>query len=251
MPGSGLHGTVDSEQYLATVERTEELARLQAQALRRKPMLIFGAEGVGKTRLLENFLKTKPLALHVPKTQLPREVLLSLARELRRTAQPGISLPPDASSLATGSLKGIVQKALDKAPFLLALDHLCGPSRIVAGLIKDLNYYGRTPVVMVARSPHMEDIGALQPMCARREERLEIKDFPPPVALEFVRHEANRTGLEGTNLDEVLRSMVEWSNGNPAGIIQMVRMAHLPRYRVDDQIKVHILYIDYRMGRRT
>lgn len=53
MPASALYGAADSQQYLATVDRTEELARLQAQAQRRKPMLVFGPEGVGKTRLIE------------------------------------------------------------------------------------------------------------------------------------------------------------------------------------------------------
>lgn len=251
MPASGLDSAIDPRQYHATVERTEEMARLHAQARRRKPMLIFGPEGVGKTRLLESFLKTEPLALHVPKTQSPREMLLALVDELRRTSQKGINLPADPASKGTGALKAIVHRALDQAPFLLVLDHLTGPSRVVTGLIKDLNYYDRTPVIFVARSQHMEDIGALHPMCAGKSERLELKDFPPPIALEFVRLEAKRTGLQAANLNEMLHSLVDWSNGNPGSLVQMVRMAQLPRYRMDDQIKVHILYIDYRMGRRN
>jgi len=39
------------------------MTRLQAQAQRRKSILIFGPEGVGKTRLLESFVKTQPFAL--------------------------------------------------------------------------------------------------------------------------------------------------------------------------------------------
>jgi hypothetical protein len=30
----------------------------------------------------------------------------------------------------------------------------------------------------------------------------------------------------------------------------MLKMAQLPQYRASDQIKSHILYVDYRMGRR-
>jgi ABC-type cobalamin/Fe3+-siderophores transport system ATPase subunit len=58
-----INGIIDPQQYAAVVERTEELARLQAQAQRRKSMLIFGAEAVGKTRLLRTFIETQPLAL--------------------------------------------------------------------------------------------------------------------------------------------------------------------------------------------
>lgn len=114
--------------------------------------------------------------------------------------------------MGTRSLKGIVQRALEQYPFLLTLDHLAGPSRVVTGLIKDLNYFDRTPVIFVARSPNMEDIGTLQPMCAGKSERLELKEFPAPIALEFARREASRTGLSASNLDNLLHQLVEWRN---------------------------------------
>jgi hypothetical protein len=244
------NSATDSQQYATTVERTEELARLQAQAQRRKSMLIFGPEAVGKTRLLRTFVQTQPLALFVAQVRSPRELLLALVEELRRVAKAGISLPADSTSMGTGSLKGIVQRALEQHPFLLALDHLAGPSRVVTGLIKDLNYFDRTPVIIVARTPHMEDIGNLQAMCAGKSERLELKEFLPPIALEFAKREANRSGLGASNLDHVLHQLVEWSNGNPGAVVRMLAMAHFPRYHAGDQIKSHVLYLDYRMGRR-
>jgi hypothetical protein len=250
MAGPGVAVGLDPHEYTATVERSEELARLKAQAQKRKSMLIFGPEAIGKTRLLEEFLKSQPLALHVARVQSPREMLLTLIEELHRQARPGITLPSNPATLTTSSLKGVVQRALDKCPFLLVLDHLDGPSRVVTGLIKDLNYFNRTPVFFVSRTPHMEDIGALQPMCAGKAERVELKEFIPPIAREFARREASRTGLWASNLDHVLHSLVEWSNGNPGSIVHMLKMAHFPRYYAGDQIKVHVLYLDYRMGRR-
>jgi len=244
------NGPIDAQQYTVVVERTEELARLRVQMEQRKSMLIFGTEAVGKTRLLHKFVQTQSLALFVAEVKSPRQLLLTLLEQLRRVAKVGISLPLDATSMGTGSLKGIVQRALDQYPFLLALDHLAGPSRVVTGLIKDLNYFDRTPVIFVARTPHMEDIGTLQPMCAGKSERLELKELPAPIALEFARREAARTGLEASNLDHVLHQLVEWSNGNPGSIVCMLQMAHVPRYYAGDQIKAHVLYLDYRMGRR-
>jgi hypothetical protein len=250
MAGLAVNSAIDPVGYAAAVERTEELARLQAQAQRRKSMLIFGPEAIGKTRLLLSFVRTQPFALFAPHVQSPRELLLALIDELRRVAKPGITVPENWESLSTGSLKGIVQKALEKHPFFLVLDHLARPSRVVTGLMKDLNYFDRTPVIFVARSPHMEDIGNLQSMCAGKSERLELKEFLPPIALEFARREANRSGLWASNLDHILHQLVEWSNGNPGSIVHMLKMAHLPRYYAGDQIKVHVLYLDYRMGRR-
>jgi hypothetical protein len=132
----------------------------------------------------------------------------------------------------------------------MVLDHLDAPSRVVTGMIKDLHYYGRTPVIFASRSPHMEDIGALRPLCANKAERLEVKNFPTQIALEFAQREAERTELWASNLETVLPSLVEWSDGNPGAILHMLKMAQLPQYRAGDQLKSHILYVDYRMGRR-
>ena len=148
------------------------------------------------------------------------------------------------------SLKGIAHRALDAAPYLIVIDHLSGPSRVLTGIVKDLHYYGRTPVFFAARSPHMEDIGTLQAFCALKTERIEIKNWSQPIALEFAKRHADAIGLWAMNLETTLRSFVEWSDGNPASIVRLLEMASRPKYRMDDQIKAHILYVDYRMGRR-
>jgi energy-coupling factor transporter ATP-binding protein EcfA2 len=248
MAGQALNSVVDPQRYLAVVERTEELARLQAQAQKRKSLLIFGPEAIGKTRLLKSFARTQPHALYVAQAQSPREVMLGLIEALNRLAKPGVHFPANFTSMSTRSLKGLVQRALEQYPFLIAFDHLAGPSRVVTGMIKDLNYFDRTPVIFVARTPHMEDIGSLQPMCAGKSERLELKEFPPSIALEFARREGNRTELWASNLDHVLHQLVDWSNGNPGSILHMLKMAHFPRYHAGDQIKAHVLYLDYRMA---
>lgn len=244
------NGSIEPQLFFAAVERTEELARLQTQAEKRKSLLIFGPEAVGKTRLLRAFVKTQPLSLFIPKVESPRELLLTLLAELRRIGKRGVELPANAESLSSSGLKGVVQRALDVHPFSLALDQISAPSRVVTGLIKDLNYFDRTPVIFVARTPHMEDIGTLQPMCARSSERLEMKELAPTIALEFARWEARKTDLWAPNLNEVLRLFADRSKGNPGAIVQMVKMAQFPRYRAGDQIKAHVLYLDYRMGRR-
>jgi len=239
-----------TNQYLAAVDRADEMARLRAQAQRRKSMLIFGPESVGKTRLLESFVKTHPFSLYVSHVQAPRDLVLGLVDQLQKLNKRDLRLPANPKALSTSSLKGMIQKALDQGPFLLAIDHLSGPSRVVTGMIKEMNYYGRTPVIFASRTPHMEDIGALQPMCADRSERVELKNFPSSIALEFAQREAEKTGLWASNLDHALHSLVEWSEGNPGSILNMIKMAQLTRYRMGDQIKAHVLYLDYRMGRR-
>ena len=248
MPSSSAQRAPTVE-YLNCVEREDELVRLRNQARIRKSLLLYGPEGVGKSRLLRAFVKNQTLALYVGQMRSPRDFALILIQALH-SADGGIKVPGNLSALSTSSLKGILHRALDTRPFLMVLDHLDAPSRVVTGMIKDLHYYGRTPVIFASRSPHMEDIGALRPLCANKSERLELKNLPPQIALEFARREAEKIELRASNLEAILPSLVEWSDGNPGAILNMLKMAQFPQYRAGDQIKGHSLYVDYRMGRR-
>ncbi|HVU48721.1 MAG TPA: hypothetical protein VHD85_21520, partial [Terracidiphilus sp.] len=189
-----------AREYLDAVERTDELGRLRAQAHARKCLLIFGAEGVGKSRLLRTFCASEPFAAFVSNTRSPREFFLELLEAMRPAAGNG-AIPKDIAAQSARSLKGIAQRVLDTAPYLIAIDQLSGPSRVLAGAIKDLHHYGRTPIFFAARSPHMEDIGALQSLCVLKTERIEIKDWPQTIALEFAARQAESLGLEATNLE--------------------------------------------------
>ncbi|MGB6111359.1 MAG: hypothetical protein WBG23_01055 [Acidobacteriaceae bacterium] len=240
---------VATREYVSCVEREEEMIRLRTQVTARKSILVFGPEGVGKSRLLRGFVEGRPQALYVAQTHSPHAFLVSLLIAMRSVVNPEVT-PDNPTTLSTVSLKGIVRRFLENHSFLLVLDQLNGPSRAVTGLIKDLHHFGRTPVVFASRSPHMEDIGALQPLCADKSERIEIKNWPRSIALEFAYREAEKTRLSASNLDPAVQMMVEWSNGNPAAILHMLKRAHLPQYRLGDQIKAHVLYLDYRMGRR-
>jgi hypothetical protein len=238
-----------TREYLMCVVREEEMGRLLSQAKIRKPLLVFGPEGVGKSRLLRTFVESQPLTLYVEQMRSPRQFLLALLHALH-AADVGIEVPENIADLSSSSLKGIVHRALFAQPFLMVLDHLAAPSRVVTGMIKDLHYYGRTPVIFASRSPHMEDIGALRALCTNKSERLELKNWPYQIALEFAQREAEKNQLWASNMEAVLPSLVEWSDGNPGAILHMLKMAQLPQYRAGNQIKAHILYVDYRMGRR-
>lgn len=238
-----------TREYLSCIARDEELIRLQNQMKTQKSLLLFGAEGVGKSRLLRSFVNSHPLALYVEYTRSPRELLLALLKELSSSVK-GLQIPGNYKNLSSSSLKGVTHRVLDARSFVMVLDHLEGPSRMLTSMIKDLHYYGRTPVIFASRSTHMEDIGALQPLCALKSERIEVKNWPPHIALEFAQREAEKAGLQASNLDSTLTSLVEWSDGNPSAILTMLKMMNSSKYRIGDQVKSHILYLDYRMGRR-
>jgi len=55
-------------------------------------MLVFGPEGVGKSRLLNTFVENHPLALYVAQMRSPREFLLALLQALH-SADKKIKVP--------------------------------------------------------------------------------------------------------------------------------------------------------------
>lgn len=234
--------------FQAQFDRREEMTRLRERFRARGNLLIFGPEGVGKTRLLRSFIATEPHALYVEHASSPRNLLVSLLEGIQSRSQ--IAKPAGMIGLSSSSLKGVVHKEMDAGPFFMVIDQVAAPSKVVTGIIKDLSYYGRTPVVFASRSPHMEDIGGLRGLCTAKAERLEMANWLLPVALEFARQQAKRLNVTASNLDSILPSLVSWSDGNPGAIMAMLRMATKPQYLVGDQIKAHVLYLDFRMGRR-
>ena len=104
MPSSSLQREPDHE-YLNCVEREEEMGRLRNQAKIRKSLLVFGPEGVGKSRLLQTFVECQPLALYVGQIRSPRDLVLTLLHALH-AADERIKIPGNVAALSTSSLKG-------------------------------------------------------------------------------------------------------------------------------------------------
>ncbi len=50
-----------------------------------------------------------------------------------------------------------------------------------------------------------------------------------------------------SNPDAALQPMVQLSGGDPGSILGMLQMVSRVQYRVDDQIKFHVFYLDHRM----
>jgi hypothetical protein len=231
----------------ALLDRLAESGRLRERIAERKSMLLFGEQGVGKTRLLQQIVANNKGVLYIAKGHAPREFLLALIDALDRSRGTKTTRSRSLQAMSVCSLKGVAEKELAASSRILIIDHVQSPAAALSSLIKELNYYGRTPIIFAARSPHMEDIGLLRPLCADKTERLELKNWPEAIALEFARRAAADRKLAATNLDSALEAIVEMSHGNPGAITQMIEMARQPRYRHEDQIKFHVLYLDFRM----
>jgi hypothetical protein len=237
----------------AIFDRVEEVEQLRQRLAARRSFLLHGPAGVGKSTLLSLLWPQFPDALYCAQNPTSQALYRNLARLLLAAGHPLITTacPSGAASLQTKtavSLKGLLRDALLGSKVLVIVDHLVRPSQALAASIRELMLNWSIPIVAVSRSAHMEDVGFVLPLFFDRTERFALQNFIPELARPFAADCAEREGLEAANLQQVLERVVEYSDGNPGAIRQMIRMAKAPKYISDNQIKITPLYIDYKLA---
>jgi Cdc6-like AAA superfamily ATPase len=167
-------------------DREEEKQAIRQRLAKRRPFLIHGPTGVGKTLLLRSLLPEFPSLLYCEDSGSANAVLRSLANSLLRLRNPrahaAFRTEDAIKTKSAVSLKGIVMDALHEGQYTIVLDHLAHPSQSFAATVREIMSWGSTPVSTVARSSHMEDTGFLQPLYSDRSEKYEIRNFEKSMA---------------------------------------------------------------------
>ena len=232
--------------------RDKEIAELRERLSARESFVLHGPSGSGKTFLLHSVMQAFPEVLYCSDATSPQLVFQSLAFALLasrdRSVRRWLRNPHTVKSKSAVSLRGIVLDAVRRGTYLVVLDHLHGPAAALSADTRDLMFYGSTPVVAVARSAHMEDLGFLASFFALRAERMTLTKFTHSAAMQFAEEVARRTHLEAVNLPEFLERVVHLSQGSPGAIVKMLQMAVWPKYRVAGYVKASPLYIDFRLA---
>jgi Cdc6-like AAA superfamily ATPase len=232
--------------------REEEKQSIRDRLSKNRPFLVHGAAGVGKTLLLRSVLPEFSNVLYCENAATTQTIFRSVAQSLLRLHnRRAVTVFRDEESIkmkSAISLKGIVMDALNEGKYCIMLDHLKRPSYSLAAAVREVMGRGSTPVMAVARSCHMEDVGFLQPFYSDRSEKCEIRNFESEIAEQFAHEVVKKSGLSAQNMREFVEKVLQFSKGNPGAIRAMLEMAGYPEYRSEEHIKITPLYIDFRMS---
>ena len=234
--------------------RDRELQDLKQQLERRKPLLVHGPEGVGKTLLSKRLTSGMPDFLYCPESKTIQSVFRTVMEVLWQRRDDRVRHSCGSAGLAAirsksaKNVKGVVMEALHDGKFCLVIDHIHRPRHDFAAAIREVLTWGGTPVITIARSAHMEDVGFLQAIYPDRSDRFEIKNFDGQRAAAFAIEISQRLHIAALNLPEFMDRVLEYSHGNPGAIVSLLSMAADPKYRSHDHIKIAPLYIDFRLN---
>jgi AAA ATPase-like protein len=233
--------------------RDEELEQLRNRIVTRRSFLFHGPAGVGKTLLLRRVVSELTDVLYCPQNPSSQFLYRNLAESLLVLEHHVLTkaCPSGKASLqekSAVSVKGLVRDALIDAKSLVIVDHLMRPSQVLAASVRELMLNWSIPVIAVSRSAHMEDAGFVLPLFPDRPERFALQNFNFEPARRFAAVCAEREGLTAENVAQFLDRVVEYCDGNPGAVAQMIRMANAPKYLHENQIKITPLFIDYRIG---
>ncbi|HVU26459.1 MAG TPA: ATP-binding protein [Verrucomicrobiae bacterium] len=215
------------------IGREKEMARLRQLHKQRKNVLLLGAEGIGKSALVEQL--HSPLGLWVcPHSEHLSEICESLERELE--------LADD--DLLIVKRKNRILSRLKMIPKLtVVFDGASWTTPKIGNFIENVSMIG--PVWLCTRSEHPWDIGRIWPLLVRFE-HIELESFHPKEAQRLV-----AAAIQEKIIPEKTSGIVDWlhrrSEGNPKILCELLIEIARGHYDLSNLHSLRLLDLDRRI----
>jgi hypothetical protein len=221
---------------LPLLEREREFSKLLQSARQKKPALVCGSPGFGKTRLfleLRRELVAEGESLLYMRFKQPlHEFLASLAAELSLKCQSDSSV----------TLRGVLWKALENEPKIILLDDIAEPSLPYYRFFKRILYV--RGMALIGSSVHPYATGALHRVFWNQQTIFSLRPLTREASSTLAEKAIRMFAPDLTGASNFQEQVIHAARGNPGRIVEMCRRVGDPAYRDGDRIRFAALNID-------
>jgi AAA ATPase domain len=230
-----------------------EYNRLTTALRKRRPLLILGPAGSGKSALITTALANLPRAhgiISIQHSSSLHHLLMDLARSLlstghgtfRKLARPGKDAEKWLSQQTSVHLKGILWTSLEAEPRVIVLDGVTTAGFPMYRFFQRLYFAKGTALVASARDPR--SLGTLGRLFWDPRNTIHLHPLDEVDADHLFDLAIARFGLSHLDIDEFRVRALEAAKGNRGQLIEMCKLASNPMYVSGKHIKFAPLRID-------
>ena len=224
------------------IGREKECAEISALISQRKNIIIFGAEGVGKTVILSKVLSGLAAIniFYSPESKTLKTSLLNLM----------VYASCDKKSIQLAdilALKKLFYGLLDeKKPEYIVFDHVESVEPKFYSFFVYL-MEAKIPLIVLSRGLEKKDIGHLR-MSLFNFEKVEISDLDRPTADVLIGHFIKEFGIKITKEADFKKQIFHFSKGNPKIIKGLYFLARDVKYQKNSCLDVKLMDLDRRIS---
>jgi GTPase SAR1 family protein len=222
--------------------RENELRLINDLLDKKRNIIIFGEEGVGKSAIVQRILRERPDKndFYVRENGTLR---LTLAGIIAATSQ---ERKKSIDSLNIFSLKNKCYAIMERIPNYLVFDHV--------GWVKPKHYSfldyileKNISLLVISRGLNKRDVGHLW-MALYNFEKVEITNLDKEASNNLTDHFMKEFGIKVTKEAEFKHEIFSHSKGNPKIIKALCSLARNVKYQKSDSINVKLMDLDRRIS---
>jgi hypothetical protein len=214
------------------IGREKEIARLRELHKQRRHVLILGAEGIGKSALVEHLRESFDLRV-CPTSERLSEICESLEH----------SLDAETSHLELVKRKNRLLKMLKETKRAVVFDGASWTTPKLGTFIENVSMC--VPVWLCVRSEHPWDVGRIWPLLVRFE-HIELKPFHPKETQKLV-----EAAVRENSVSEKTLGIVDWLHrraaGNPKILCELLTEIAHGHYDLSNPHSLRLLTLDRRI----